>query len=47
MSPGVRLKELTISVNSADDSYMPKTVSISVGNTPASLKEIKSVSIPR
>ena len=47
MLPGVRLKELAIHVNSSDDSYMPKVVAISVGNSTDNLKQIKSINVAR
>ena len=47
MIPGTLLKELTITVNSSDDSYMPKNVAVLVGNRDSSLREIKSLVIPR
>jgi hypothetical protein len=50
MLPGVMVKELSVTVKSSDDSYMPKLFTISVGQTENSLnslKEIKRVSVPR
>lgn len=47
MLAGVMVKELSISVKSSDDSYMPKTVTVSVGNHETSLREIKKVTISR
>ena len=47
MIPGVLLKELAISVNSSDDSYMPKNLAVLVGNREGALKEVKSLIIPR
>ncbi|XP_064406559.1 zinc finger ZZ-type and EF-hand domain-containing protein 1-like isoform X2 [Halichondria panicea] len=44
---GVMIQELAVSVRSGDDSYMPKAISISVGNSESSLKEIKTIQIPR
>ncbi len=41
------IQELAVSVRSGDDSYMPKAISISVGNSESSLKEIKTIQIPR
>ncbi len=45
--PGVMVQELAVSVKSGDDSYMPKAISIFVGNSESSLKEIKTLQIPR
>ena len=47
MIPGILLKELAISVSSDDDSYMPKNLTVVVGNHEGALKEIKSTVIPR
>ena len=47
MLPGVMVKELAISVNSNDDSYMPKNIAILVGNHEGKLKEVKTLSVPR
>lgn len=47
MLPGVLLKELSISVSSNDDSYMPKSLAVLVGNREGALKEIKTPTIPR
>ena len=47
MLPGVMVKDLAISVSSADDSYMPKSLTVSVGNSESSLKEIKKLTVPR
>ena len=47
MLPGVMLKELAISVSSNDDSYMPKNLVVQVGNREGSLREVKTLTIPR
>ena len=47
MCPGIVLRELAISVKSSDDSYMPRNVTVSVGNSESSLREIKKLTIPR
>ena len=47
MLPGIRLKSFSVGLSTSDDSYMPKTIAVSVGNTPTNLKEIKQYSIPR
>ena len=47
MLPGVMVKDLSISVNSSDDSYMPKNLTVSVGNTEGGLREIKKLTVPR
>ena len=47
MLPGVMVKELSVNVKSSDDSYMPKSFTISVGQTENHLKEVKRVSVPR
>lgn len=47
MLPGVMVKELAISVDSNDDSYMPRNIAILVGSSESSLKEIKTVTVPR
>ena len=47
MLPGIRLKELAVAVNSSDDSYMPKIMTVSVGNSPLHMREVKSHTIPR
>ena len=47
MLPGIRLKNFSVGLSTSDDSYMPKTIAVSVGNTPTNLKEIKQYSIPR
>lgn len=47
MLPGVMLKELAISVNSSDDSYMPKNIAVLVGNVEGSLRQVKTVVVPR
>lgn len=45
--PGMIVKELSISVQSGDDSYMPSSVVVSVGNSDKRMMEIKTVKIPR
>ena len=47
LHPGIRVKELSISVDSTDESYMPNQIAVMVGNISSSLREIKSVSIPK
>lgn len=47
MLPGIRLKNFSVGLSTSDDSYMPKTIAVLVGNTPTNLKEIKQYSIPR
>ena len=47
MISGVLLKELAIGVDSNDDSYMAKNISVLVGNSESNLKELKSVTVPR
>ncbi len=47
MLAGVQVKELAITVDSTDDSYMPKNLVVSVGESESSLKEIKRVNVPR
>ena len=47
MLPGVMVKELAISVNTSDDSYMPKNLTVSVGHQETSLKEIRKLTVPR
>ena len=44
---GVLVKELAITVDSSDDSYMPKNITVSVGDSESSLKELKRLTIPR
>ena len=41
------MQELAVSVRSSDDSYMPKVMAVSVGNSESSLREIKTINIPR
>ena len=47
MLRGVLVKELAITVDSSDDSYMPKNITVMVGNSESSLKELKSLQVPR
>lgn len=47
MCSGVMVKELALSIKSSDDSYMPKLLTISVGNTENALREIKRLTVPR
>ena len=47
MLPGVLLKELTIAVDSNDDSYMPKVIIIQIGNSEGAMKDFKTVNVPR
>lgn len=44
---GVMVKELAISVNQSDDSYMPKKVAVLVGNSEGNLRDFKEVEVPR
>ena len=41
------VKELAITVNQSDDSYMPKKVAILVGSTESNLRDLKEVEVPR
>ena len=47
MLPGIRLKELAVAVQSSDDSYMPRVMAVSVGDSPTLLKEVRQHNIPR
>ena len=47
MLPGVVVKELAISVLSSDDSYLPKLITVSGGNSDSSQKELKRTNISR
>lgn len=47
MVKGVMLKELAVAVDTNDDSYMPKNLSVLVGNSENNLKDIRSVQVPR
>lgn len=47
MLPGITVREIAVSVDSSDDSYMPHTVVVSVGNAEKQLNEIKTVYVPR
>lgn len=47
MLPGMTVRELSVSVDSSDDSYMPRTIVVSVGNSEKQLSEIKTVHVPR
>ena len=47
MLPGMMVRELAVAIDSRDDSYMPRTIVISVGNSEHQLSEIKTVHIPR
>ena len=47
MLPGMAVRELAVSVQSSDDSYMPSTIVVSVGNSDQRMTEIKTVHIPR
>ena len=47
MLPGVMLKELAVAVDSNDDSYMPKTIVVQVGNSESSLRDFKTHTVPR
>lgn len=45
--PGVIVKELSVAVDTGDDSYMPKELAVLVGNSEAGLRELKTVMVPR
>jgi hypothetical protein len=45
--PGTVISELSVTVESSDESYMPQHITVSVGNVKTSLKEIKTVFIPK
>ena len=47
MLPGMAVRELAVSVQSGDDSYMPRTIAVSVGSSEHRLAEIKTVQVPR
>ena len=47
MLPGIKISEVLLSVNTSDESYMPATVVVSVGNSPHYLKEIRTINIPK
>lgn len=47
MLPGIKVSEVLLSVNTSDESYMPATVVVSVGNSPHYLKEIRTINIPK
>jgi len=47
MQPGVLVKELGVMVDTGDDSYMPKTIVVLVGNRESSLTQLKTVTVPR
>ncbi|CAI8006132.1 Zinc finger ZZ-type and EF-hand domain-containing protein 1 [Geodia barretti] len=47
MLPGMAVRELAVSVQSGDDSYMPRTIVVSVGSSDNRLAEIKTVQVPR
>ena len=47
MRPGVLVKELGIMVDTSDDSYMPKTVVVLVGNRESNLTQLKTIAVPR
>lgn len=47
MLPGIKVRELAVSVDSSDDSYMPHTIVVSVGNVEKQLTEVKTVHVPR
>ena len=47
MRPSVVLKQLSISVGSSDQSYMPHNVVVSAGRDEQNLREISDVRIPR
>ena len=45
--PGVIVKELSIAVDTSDDSYMPKELAVLVGNSESGLRELRTVTVPR
>ena len=47
MLPGMTVRELAVTVDTRDDSYMPRTIVVSVGNSENSLSDVKTVHIPR
>ena len=47
MLPGMAVRELTVSVQSGDDSYMPRSIIVSVGSSDQRLAEVKTVNVPR
>lgn len=47
MLPRVVVKELSVSIHSSDDSYMPKNFTVTVGDSEGSLREVKKVFVPR
>ena len=47
MLPGMTVRELSVTVDSSDDSYMPRTIVVLVGNVEKQLQEIKTVHVPR
>ena len=47
MLSGIAVRELAVSVDMADDSYMPRTIVVSAGNSEKHLSDIKTVHIPR
>ena len=47
MLPGMAVRELALSVQSSDDSYMPRSIIISVGSSENRMTEIRTVQVPR
>ncbi len=46
MRGGVVMKQMHVTVNASDQSYMPELISVSVGNSVHALHEIKEVRVP-
>eukprot|EP00079_Xenopus_tropicalis_P033324 XP_017947095.1 PREDICTED: zinc finger ZZ-type and EF-hand domain-containing protein 1 isoform X2 [Xenopus tropicalis] len=46
MKPDVVLRQLSIAVSAADQSYMPQHVAVAVGRNPSNLQEVREVHIP-
>lgn len=47
MLPGMTVRELAVTVDTRDESYMPRTIVVSVGNTENSLSDVRTVHVPR
>ena len=47
MKSNIIMKHLSIGVSSSDESYMPELITISVGSTPAKLREIKEIKVEK
>ena len=47
MKSNVVVKQLSVSVNASDQSYMPQLISVAVGRTSSlNMREIKEIRIP-